>query len=52
METFGLTVPGRCSGDKVPDVMSPSGVTVVGTERSRSLYEMKEIRLLSLLGVR
>ena len=27
-------------------------MTVVGTERRRSLYEMNEIRLLSLEGVR
>jgi hypothetical protein len=33
-------------------VISPKWVTVVGTERRRSLYEMKEIRLLSLEGVR
>jgi len=49
---FGEMVPGRCSGDMVPDVISPNGVTVVGMERRRSLYEMKEIRRLSFVGVR
>lgn len=33
-------------------MISPKFVTVVGTERRRSLYDMKEIRLLSLEGVR
>jgi hypothetical protein len=33
-------------------VISPRGVTVVGTESRRSLYEMKEMRRLSLVGVR
>jgi hypothetical protein len=33
-------------------VISPKWVTVVGTERRRSLYEMNEIRLLSLEGVK
>jgi hypothetical protein len=33
-------------------VISPKLVTVVGTDRRRSLYEINEIRLLSLAGVR
>jgi hypothetical protein len=36
----------------LPDVISPRGVTVVGTERRRSLYEMNEMRRLSFVGVR
>ena len=52
IETCGDTVPGRWSGESVPDVMSVKGVTVVGTERRRSLYDMKEIRRLSFWGVR
>ncbi len=49
---LGEMVPGRWSGDIVPEVMSPSGVTVVGMERRRSLYDMKEIRRLSFAGLR
>ena len=48
---LGEMVPGRWSGDIVPDVMWPREVTVVGTERRRSLYEMKEMRRLSFVGV-
>lgn len=33
-------------------MISPKWVTVVGTERRRSLYDINEIRLLSLEGVR
>jgi len=47
----GETAPGRWSGDRLPDVISPRGVTVVGTERRRSLYDTKEIRRFSLDGV-
>jgi hypothetical protein len=36
----------------LPDVNSSSGVTAVGTERRRSLYEMNEMRRLSFVGVR
>lgn len=45
---LGLMVPGKWSGESCPDVISLKLVTVVGVEVNRSLYEMKEIRRVSL----
>lgn len=48
----GEIVPGRCSGERLPDVISFRFVTAIGTLRRRSVGETKEIRRLSLAGDR
>lgn len=51
---LGEIVPGRCSGDRWPEVISPRGVTCVGTDNSKSVGDKNEMRRADccLFGVR